>query len=326
MRFEDVTLHVDREQFDRRLFEAALGAGVAFVWDRVRAVYMDGDRVSDCVTSTGRRHQAQWYIDASGRSRVVGRAAHVTIEQWGRERVGLWRYQPSGIAFEGTILHFDETAHDLVWAWEIPIGAERSSVGVVMPVTEFKEVRRGTESVEGAMSRILLRFPSLDATRHAGPVNVRTFQPFVSQRVVGPNWLMVGEAAALVDPLSSSGVASAIRHGTEAAATIVSAEGSPEARDRLLARYDRRVSDVARLYNEALDRLLYQPQLRQRFSMRHAARSYVIVGYLTSAIYNRVEPANSTVRRAAMTFTIRLFHLWIRLHTLASHTAVPRRP
>jgi flavin-dependent dehydrogenase len=132
---------------------------------------------------------------------------------------------------------------------------------------------------------------------------------------------MVGEAAALVDPLSSSGVSAAIRHGLEAAATIGSAEESPESLDRIVAAYGHRVSEVARLYNEALEQLLYDPRPRQRLSMRQAARAYVILGYLTSAFYNRLEPAESVARRTAMNLTINLFHLWIRSWRLASFIA-----
>jgi len=238
----------------------------------------------------------------------------------------LWRHRLSGVTFDGTALHFDDAAACLVWAWEIPIDVERSSVGVVMPVTEFRDIRGEAESLDEAMDQVLVRFSSLDTNGLAGPTRVRTFQPYVSQRVVGANWLMVGEAAAFVDPLSSSGVSAAMRHGVEAAATIVSAESSPESRDRLLARYDRRVSDVARLYNEALERLLYQPRLRTRLGMRQAARSYVILGYLASAVYSRIEPAESMARQATMTFTLNLFRQWIRLWSFTSLTVKPSRP
>jgi flavin-dependent dehydrogenase len=326
MLFETTTLHVDRERFDQLLFNAALDAGVEFVWDRVRTVHMAGDRISDCVTSSGRCHRARWYIDASGRSRIVGRTARIATQRWGCERIGLWRHRLSGVTFDGTALHFDDAAPGLVWAWEIPIDVERTSVGVVMPVTDFRDTRGEAESLDEVMDHVLARFSSLDASGLAGPTKARTFQPYVSQRVAGTNWLMVGEAAALVDPLSSSGVSAAMRHGVEAAATIVSAEESPESRDRLLARYDRRVSDVARLYNEALERLLYHPRLRTRLGMRQAARSYVILGYLTSALYNRIEPAESMARQATMTFTIHLFRQWIRLWSFTSLTVKPSRP
>jgi flavin-dependent dehydrogenase len=326
MRFESVTVHVDRERFDQRLFDAALDAGVEFVWERVRTVHMAGDRISDCVTSSGRCYRARWYIDASGRSRIVGRTARIATQRWGCERIGLWRHRRSGVTFDGTALHFDDASPDLVWAWEIPIGVERTSVGVVMPVTDFRDARREAESLDEVMDHALVRFSSLDADSLAGPTRTRTFQPYVSQRIVGTNWLMVGEAAALVDPLSSSGVTAAIRHGVEAAATIVSAERTPESRGRLLARYDRRVSDVARLYNEALERLLYDPRLRTRLSMRQAARAYVILGYLVSALYNRIEPAESMARQTTMTLTVNFFHLWIRLWRITSLTAKPSRP
>ena len=325
VQFEAMTLHVDRERFDRRLFDTAVDAGVEFAWERVRTVQMVEDRISDCTTSSGQHYRARWYIDASGRSRIIGRTARIATQRWGCERIGLWRHRLSGVTFDGTALHFDDTAPDLVWAWEIPLDAERSSVGVVMPVTDFRDTRRETESLDEAMNQALRRFPSLDANGLAGPTRARTFQPYVSQRVVGANWLMVGEAAALVDPLSSSGVSAAIRHGVEAAATIVSAEESPESLHRLLARYGRRVSDVARLYNEALEGLLYDPQLRQRLGTRQAARAYVILGYLTSAIYNRLEPAESATRLTTMTFAINFFHLWIRSWRLASLTARPPR-
>jgi hypothetical protein len=60
--------------------------------------------------------------------------------------------------------------------------------------------------------------------------------------------------------------------------------------------------------------------------MRQAARAYVIVGYLASALYNRIEPAESTARQTTMTFSINFFHLWTRLWTFASLAAKPPRP
>ena len=42
LRFECVTLHVDREQFDQRLFAAAVDAGVECVWDRIHSVNLAG--------------------------------------------------------------------------------------------------------------------------------------------------------------------------------------------------------------------------------------------------------------------------------------------
>lgn len=318
MRFETTTLHVDREYFDQRLLDMALEAGVEFVRERVHTVRMVEDRISECVTSSGRTYRARWYVDASGRSRIVGRTARVATQRWGCERISLWRQQHSSVGFEGTALHFDDAGPGLAWAWQIPIGPERSSVGVVMPRAAFRRAWRVSGSLEDILDRALRRFPRLETDGSFGPTKSRAYQPYVSKRIVGPNWLMVGDAAAFVDPLSSSGVSSAIRHGVEAAATIDSAEQSPEVRERLLARYERRVSDVARLYNDALEQLLYDKGLRRSLGMRQAARAYVILGYLATAIYNRLEPADSEARQHTTACAVGLFRVWIGLWKLAA--------
>lgn len=321
LRFEYVTLHVDRERFDQQLFEAAVEAGVEFVWDRIHAVSVVSDRVVACSTASGTTHEASWYVDASGRSRLIGRAAHISTRHWGCERIGLWTQRASPMSVEGTVLHLDDTADDLAWAWEIPINSERSSVGVVLPLAEFRTLRREATSVDGVFARVLHRFPNLEAPASPASVMTRVYQPYVSERVVGGNWVMVGEAAALIDPLSSLGVTAALRHGTEAAEMISRSLGTPDGAHRLLMRYDRRVRTVSSLYNNAVDGLLYQAGLRQRFGMKQAARAYVILGYLTNALYTRLKPATSRTRYAAMTIIFGFFHTWTRSWLAASRAA-----
>jgi flavin-dependent dehydrogenase len=224
---------------------------------------------------------------------------------------------------EGTVLHFDEAADDLVWAWEIPIAEARCSVGVVMPLAEFRASRHGGLVIDEVFARALDRFPRLDARQLTGPIHTRTYQPYVSQRVAGANWVMVGEAAALVDPISSIGVTAALRHGSEAAAIIANSGRVPESTDRLLADYDRRIRSVAVLYNEAVDGLLYRPQLRQRFGMKEAGRSYVIVGYLTNALYTRLDPAASAARSTALSIVLAVSRRWVRSWRAVSHATAP---
>ena len=74
LRFETVTLHVDRAALDARLFDHASALGTAFIWERVISVDTAGERVTGCSTAAGRRVEARWYIDASGTARVLSRA------------------------------------------------------------------------------------------------------------------------------------------------------------------------------------------------------------------------------------------------------------
>jgi len=66
LRFETVTLHVDRTALDSRIFDRARGLGAEFIWERVTGVQTAGERVSGFITATGRSVEARWYIDASG--------------------------------------------------------------------------------------------------------------------------------------------------------------------------------------------------------------------------------------------------------------------
>jgi flavin-dependent dehydrogenase len=325
LRFEHVTLHLDRGGFDQRLYEAARDAGVEFVWDHVRSVDVAGDRIVGCRTRSGERFTAGWFLDASGRRRIVGQAAGIGLQRWGTERISLWSQYDAPMALEGTVLHLDDGSEELSWAWEIPIAANRHSVGVAMSLQRFHAVRPDGEPFARVLADSLAQFPALRsiAVGRLGPVRSRRYRPYVSDRVVGDNWLMIGEAAAFVDPLASIGVTSAIRHGSEAARLIMQYPDASEQAHRRLAAYDRRVRDVAGLYNLAVEELLYDRTLRQRLGMRWASRSYVPLGYLTTSTYTRLNP--TTPRRfAALGVVLAFFRAWVHTwRSLSRRAAAP---
>ena len=74
--------------------------------------------------------------------------------------------------------------------------------------------------VEEILRAELLRHPRFRALLEAQPVleiESTSFQPYVTTKVCGDNWFMVGEAAAMPDPLTGNGVTSGIRHARHAA-------------------------------------------------------------------------------------------------------------
>ena len=50
LRFETVTLHVDRAALDARLFDHACTLGAEFIWERVTDIHTDGNRIAGCTT------------------------------------------------------------------------------------------------------------------------------------------------------------------------------------------------------------------------------------------------------------------------------------
>ncbi|MGD8684040.1 MAG: FAD-dependent oxidoreductase [Chloroflexota bacterium] len=221
------TVHLDRERFDRSLYERARDGGVEFVWDAVGKVEMEGDRVLGCVTRSGLRLEADWFIDATGPSRLIGRAAGIGVREYAVPRVCLWTQATAPRARAGTTLSLDTTKEQLEWVWEIPLAEDRQSLGLVMPSRAFRALERRGRSKAQILAEQLARFPRYASLEpdDLGEVRTRSYRPYVSDRVVGANWLMAGEAAAMIDPLTSFGVTAALRNGSEAASIITGTHG-----------------------------------------------------------------------------------------------------
>jgi menaquinone-9 beta-reductase len=97
------------------------------------------------------------------------------------------------------------------------------SVGYVCPGEEVKEKRRQGMSVMDIFQAQLAQLPDLKelvAQAVGRPPRTTSFRCRVFGKITGPNWLVVGEAAAMVDPMTANGV-TAIRHGAEASSLVV---------------------------------------------------------------------------------------------------------
>jgi menaquinone-9 beta-reductase len=112
----------------------------------------------------------------------------------------------------------------LEWIWEIPVSPDTVSVGYVAPGAAVKAKRDGGKSVEDLFRQQIMKFPRFEPLleqRALGAVNVSSFQCRVYTESAGANWLIAGEAASLVDPMTSNGVTAALRHAAEAAALVL---------------------------------------------------------------------------------------------------------
>jgi flavin-dependent dehydrogenase len=307
------TAHFDRERLDPLLYQAALEAGVVFEWDRVAALDVEGERVAGCRTRSGRRFAGTWFIDASGRARLMARAAGIEKVRYGVPKVAVWTVLAGSHAVDGTVLYLDDVSDYLRWAWEIPVAIDRKSVGVVIPAADFRARRAFGESPGGILVAELSRHPRFHgiSPAGAGPVETRGYHCYVHRRVSGPNWMLAGEAAAFVDPITSVGVSAALRHAFEAAEIIEGAGGSPAKAASGLKRYDRRVRDIADLYNAGIDSLFYRSPVRRAFGLRWASRAYVTLGFGMNSFYTRIHRSTRT-RDLAVLALAGLFRVWVR--------------
>lgn len=293
LRFETVTLHVDRTALDVRLFELASALGTEFIWQRVTAVHADADRVIACTTADRQRVEARWYIDASGTSRVLSRTLGIPTVAYGQPKVCLWTYFDTPPLGEGTAFFVDNGDRYLSWVWDIPISPDRTSVGLVLPADTVREHRRAGSSVDAILRKQLLRHPRfrhLLDTHPALEIASTSFQPYVTTKVCGDNWFMVGEAAAMPDPLTGNGVTSGLRHARHASAAIVAAGST----DRLGARHQRTYAQhVFRLghsFNAHIENAIYRHPIRWGLGLKAATYVYTFFAFFMNALHARFEP------------------------------------
>ncbi len=328
LRFETVTLHVDRTAVDSLVYERATALGTTFIWERVSSLQMDGERVTSCTTASGRRVDARWFIDATGTARLFAREMKIPVTPYGRHKVCVWTYFDTPPLADGTVFFVDNSDAYLRWVWDIPISPQQTSVGFVLAADVVRDQVRAGHSIESMLRDELRRHPRFDALLEQSPqlrVESTSFQPYVTSKVCGVNWLMVGEAASMPDPLTGNGFTSGIRHARHACEAIRAAREHDALFPRQRRAYDRHVFRLGHSFNAHIERAIYQPQIRWGFGLKTATYVYTFFAFFMNALHARFDPRG---RASMATFAVvfGLARIWIAGWVLASRMVLRLRP
>jgi menaquinone-9 beta-reductase len=289
------TLHVDRSQLNRQLRKMVLTYGVTFLEDRVVAVQTNGRRVAAVSTQLGKRISSPWFIDASGSaSTLFARAFHLPTYEAGPRKVAIWGYFPVTTPVEGTTLYADGVKPPYMeWVWEIPINPNTISVGYVATGETIKAGREQGETVEAILREKLGRFPRFESLLRTVPAIAPSVTSFICRmhgRVAGPNWLIAGEAAAMVDPMTANGVTAALRHAAEASRLLIESRHRQSIPWLGAAMYSRRILDLAMFFNYGIERVIYESPVRNRIGVLKAGDVYTIPAWSLNSVYSRLRP------------------------------------
>ena len=168
--------------------------------------------------------EADWIVDASGQSAILGRA--LGLRGWDERfrNMSVFGY------FEGSekLLEPDQgnifvESYPDGWVWNIPLWKGLNSVGIVID-SEQGASGIAKHGVDGYFRRQLdstsLSRKMLSSARLAeGPKVIKDWS-YTSSQTVGDGWILVGDAACFVDPLFSSGVHLAMMSAVMAAAYL----------------------------------------------------------------------------------------------------------
>jgi len=239
------TYQVERSRFDQLLLEHAEACG-AEVLQPVRVVNTRAISDGWSVTlSNGRVLKTHYVVDASGRKAFLGRQEKVA-------RVSL-PYPPK-IAVYG---HFrgvqrapgERGGHIIItrwrngWFWNIPIDETRTSVGLVTPSAEFRELGGDPEAffrtVAEAVPTLVAR---MRGAERLGPLHVTSDYTYAHTHFAGPRYFLAGDAACFIDPIFSSGVCLALKSGHEAGIALAAAlkKGAPPLSTKVQKAYTQR--------------------------------------------------------------------------------------
>jgi flavin-dependent dehydrogenase len=222
---------VDRAVLDEEVLKRAVAGGAELrrpvkVTDVV--LHEGGQQQVSWTDAAGMLHrgEARWVIDASGFASVVARrqgwiqpnAAHPIAACWGRwqgvknwdsrelrEKFPAWSDRTQAVRLTAT----NHVVGRGWWSWWIPLRGGDMSVGVVYD-QRMVTLPPG-ETLAARMQAFLMQHPVAkeifaDATVTPGDVRFRSNCAYVSSRMAGDGFVLVGDAAAFLDPFYSPGM------------------------------------------------------------------------------------------------------------------------
>ena len=126
------------------------------------------------------------------------------------------------------------------WIWFIPLGPDRTSVGLVVPVDYFRQSKCSLPDLYKRALSEQPRIASLITDAHAeGRLETTKDWSFIAKRQYGENWLLVGESSGFADPILAAGLTMTHAAGREAAFTILEERQGGD-RETLRSAYEQR--------------------------------------------------------------------------------------
>ena len=221
---EPRTWQVPRAEFDHILLRRARTAG---------AHVIEGARVIDFETGTGGarvvwtdeegKHEARGsaLLDASGRAGLVARRYGLRVPDPQLRKVALFAHFRGVERLSGAALGDIHVIarRDGGWAWAIPLCGGLTSVGFVFDHDEH--VKAIAEDPAACLERWIAATPAAarilrDAER-AGPARFEGDFSYSTRAHAGDGFALLGDAAAFLDPVFSTGVQLALTSGLEVA-------------------------------------------------------------------------------------------------------------
>ncbi len=243
---------VDRSVYDTILLRHAEKAGCDVrEQTQVREIRHTARRVDGFTLDSGETITARYYIDASGAVSLMRRA--LDIPTWSPnelKNIAFWDYwQDADWAVEigTTATRIQIRSLPYGWMWFIPVGPQRTSIGLVAPVEWYKQTGMSPQEIYRQAMTDQAEVAAL--TENATPEGkFQTCKDWsnLADDPVGENWFLVGESAGFADPILSAGMTLAHTSAREAAYSILEFDRGELEPDWVRDRYHTRIREGIR--------------------------------------------------------------------------------
>lgn len=251
IRFDEISPHpyayeVKRAEFDNMLLAHTRRLGTTVIEEaNVRDALFEGDRCTG--VRYGPLHSddvidihAPFIIDASGQAKIMARRFEAVGWHSDLKNLAAWTY------FQGGSRYDAQAAGNIVietsppgWLWMIPFSDTTCSVGYVAPSEEFAASRLSPaatlhQRIDEAQEIKRLLTGAVEVSQ------VRTAKDwsYTCERMSGPGFVQIGDAAAFIDPLFSTGVMLAMKSGSAAARAVHNILDKPDSETLIRQSYE----------------------------------------------------------------------------------------
>ena len=254
---QETSLLVWRGPFDAFLRATASERGVHIIdapVGRVRPI--EEGHALEC--GDGETRACRFVVDASGRSGVVAKAYRQRVE--GLRTLALTGHFDTFETGEASPTTIVETFAD-GWVWSAPL---QNGLRDVTVMVDGDAVRAGyaDADADAAYQAAIDRAPHIrsmvESVKRVDPVRGIDATPYGASPFCTRDFLLVGDAASFLDPLSAHGVHKAMDGALVAAAVVRTILEKPSMAEEAARFYDRREQDIFDITRSRLARLYRQ--------------------------------------------------------------------
>jgi halogenation protein CepH len=237
---------VKRADFDEVLLNNAARSGAQVLQDHtVIELLQAGDRVNGVVVRDGegatQEISCDMVFDCSGYSAVIPTKFKLRRENRLKRMAVFGHYRTKPLNedvkngwFVGQMVYNG-------WIWLIPLERDLISIGVVIPVEEYRKAQQSPqEFLERYMATTPIVPPSISPNPQLeGKIHIYGNLGHTTSRAYGNGWVLVGDAAFFIDPCYSSGVHLALSMAKDAANLFLESRRTGKSQVDLFADYEK---------------------------------------------------------------------------------------